>query len=66
MFVFVCTDGVVRIGDGGGLTAYAGIDEIAGLDVPLVPIDITIEQLGRALDSVGKSWWARMLDRIVR
>jgi hypothetical protein len=63
MLVFICTDGIARMGDGGGVTAYDNLGEIAGLDVPPVHVDVTVEQLTRTLSSAGRPWWLRTVDR---
>ena len=66
MLLLVCTDGVVRIGGGGGVTRYDDVTEIAGArDVLPVPLDMTVDRAIRALDSVGRPWWARWASRLL-
>jgi hypothetical protein len=67
MLVFVCTEGIARVGDGGGVIRYDDLDEIARTDdVPPVMVDMTVAQVTRALANVGKPRWRRALDKISR
>jgi hypothetical protein len=61
MLVFICSDGVARVGDQGGVVRYASVEEIAGLSVPPVVIDMTVERLSRALANTGSPAWRRAM-----
>lgn len=66
MLVVICSDGIARVGDQGGVTRYDSTDEIAGITVPPVVMDMTVERLSRALANVGKPAWRVFLERAAR
>lgn len=63
MLVLICVDGLVRVGEGGGVTAYESSDEIAGVADPPIFLDLTVERVSCALARIGKPWWQRALER---
>jgi hypothetical protein len=49
-----------------GVTAYESIDEMAGVTVPPVHLDLTVASVTRALAGAGTSRWRLMLKRLTR
>ena len=62
VLVFVCADGVVRVSDGGGVSTFANLQDIAGADpAECVELAMTVDRVLRALDGINMPWWRRPL-----
>jgi len=59
MLVVVCTDGVLRVGDGGGMTRYDTVDEIAGAEHCL-HLDMSVDRVTAAFNNLTETRWQRL------